>query len=192
MKRIQLPKETLYYDVTGTEANIDIEIWIKFINHYKESELDFLDECKKKSIDDMSAEELNRYTRLSKQNKIAMLFNKYKERKCTKEEHDAVRKNIEKHHLETFVASRMTKEEKDSASKFIDNLSKEELEKYIDANKDNYESLSVYDAYVLFIAREKLHDINAREHAKETMRRDAYNAQHLVKSLMRDFGPHFH
>ena len=139
-------------------------------------------------IDDIPSECLDKFIKLSKQNKIANLMIKYKDRKCSKEEHDMVKKFMLNHNLETFVASRMTKEEKNIAQKLIDDLSIKELKTYINENKDNYENLSVFDAYVLFIAKEKLHDINAIQHAVETMRRQAEAAQHLRKSLIRDFG----
>ena len=190
MKRIELPKnDGMDYVITGTHANIDIDIWIKFAGHFKNSELKFLDECKKKDIDDMTAEELDRYTKLSKQNKLANLFKKYKDKNCTKEEHDAVKKFMENHELDKFVSSRMTKEEKATTDKLISKLTKDELKEFIDTNKDNYGNLSVFDAYVLFMAKEELYDIQTMEHVENTMKRQAEDAQHLRMKLERDFGP---
>lgn len=190
MKRIEIINidENQDYVVTGTNVNIDIDIWIKFASHFKDGEIELMEKYRNYRVDDIPSECLDKFIKLSKQNKIANLMIKYKDRKCSKEEHDIVKKFMFNHNLETFVASRMTKEEKNMAQKLIDDLSVEELKTYINENKDNYENLSVFDAYVLFIAKEKLHDINAIQHAEETMRRQAEAAQHLRKSLIRDFG----
>lgn len=190
MKRIEIINidENQDYVVTGTNVNIDIDIWIKFASHFKDGEIELMEKYRNYRIDDIPSECLDKFIKLSKQNKIANLMIKYKDRKCSKEEHDMVKKFMLNHNLETFVASRMTKEEKNIAQKLIDDLSIKELKTYINENKDNYENLSVFDAYVLFIAKEKLHDINAIQHAVETMRRQAEAAQHLRKSLIRDFG----
>ena len=192
MSRIILPKNNgMDYVIIGTHANIDIDIWIKFVSYFKKSELEFLEDMKNKDIDDMEVSELERYTELSRQNKVANLFKKYKEKNCTKEEHDAVKKFMEQNDLENFVNSRMTDEEIGDARSFINDLTKDQLQEYINVTNLNYENLSVYDAYVLFIAKERLYAIETMDFVEDTMRKEAENAQHLHMSLLRDFGPHF-
>ena len=192
MSRIILPKNNrMDYVITGTHANIGIDIWMKFVGYFKKSELEFLEDVKNKDIDDMGVSELKRYTELSRQNKVANLFKKYKEKNCTKEEHDAVKKFMEQNDLENFVNSRMTDEEIGDATSFISDLTKDQLREYINVTNVNYENLSVYDAYVLFIAKERLYAIETMDFIEDTMRREAADAQHLRMSLLRDFGPHF-
>ena len=188
MEKIKLLNtDTMDYLVTGTYANIGIDIWIKFTSHLKESEIEFKERMKN-NVFNMSIDEMDLYTRLINQSKMADLLKKYKERKCTKTEHDIVKKFMNDNKLEEFVSSRMTTEEKDKAEKYISDLTKDELKKYIDINKDNYEKLAVFDAYILFIAKEKLYEIEKSEFIDKEMQRQKEDAFSLRKSILRDFG----
>ena len=188
MEKIKLiDTDTMDYLVTGTYANIGIDIWIKFTSHFKEAEIEFLGKIKNDTFN-MPIDKMEMYMRLENQKKLAILLKKYKERKCTKTEHDIVKKFMNNNKLEEFVSSRMTAEEKDRAEKYISDLTKDELKKYIDINKDNYEKLAVFDAYILFIAKEKLYEIEKSEFIDKEMQRQKEDAFSLRKSILRDFG----
>ena len=100
MEKIKLiDTDTMDYLVTGTHANIGIDIWIKFTSHFKEAEIKFLERMKN-NVFNMSIDEIDLYTRLTNQSKMADLLKKYKERKCTKKEHDIVKKFMNDNKLE--------------------------------------------------------------------------------------------
>lgn len=193
MKRIKLIKldEPLYsYPVLPYSGSIDgMDVWIKFASYFKDSELSFLESLEGKDISKLSQSDFRKYYTLKGRMNISELLVKYKNKECTKEEYNCVSDFMEKTDVASFIRGRMSGKEKKDASKFVDGLSKKELEEYITPRKDDFVNLSIYDAYVLLSAKERLYDIEHQESVECTMAEQSRSANHLRRSLLRDFGP---
>jgi hypothetical protein len=134
---------------------------------------------------------MEKYHNIKKQMVTSELLVKYKNKECTQEEHNQV---VEFMHtsLKEFVRSRLTEEELDSANIFIKTLeAKEQLQKYIDSQEANYMDLSIYNAYVLFIAKEKLYYLQQEATNEKIRSEQVERAIKLKKSLVRDYGHKF-
>ena len=113
---------------------------------------------------------------------------KYKNKNCNKDEHDAVLEFMKKHPLEEFVVSRLTEEEYHRATDFVKSMSPEELKSFIELNKDNYDSMDVYFAFILFEAKEELNKIEQMDSTEESLKREKQDAVRLHRRLIKDFG----
>lgn len=179
-----------YPVVCDSHANINncLEIWIKFINHFKVEEIELMHKLEGKDISKFTLDEMEEYYRVRKQKEIASLFVKYKNRTCTKEEHDEVLDYMNMS-LSTFIANRLTNEELNEVSKRIAMLSdNNSLEEYISTYDKKYDSLNVVEAYTLFRAKEKVYNQKQAELNEQIRIETSLRNQHLLKSLARDFG----
>ena len=152
-----------YLTISDSYANDNtLDIWIKFTEHLKQDELLLIN----KDISSLSQLELDKYNSIKKQLNMSLLFRKYKNKECTKEEHDFVLSYMH-NSLKSFVKNRMTNEEQSSAYSFISTLSKDEIIEYINQKEEKYDELSAYEAYVLFIAKEQLYNKEQTEYNKK-------------------------
>ena len=183
-------EEELYYPVKcDSEANINnaLDIWMKFSNYLTTEELLFMDGLKNKKLNALSQTELDKYHRIKKQLDFSKLLLKYKNKSCTREEHNFVSQFMNTS-LKEFVKSKVTKEQQESAKRIISNLfEKKELEQYIELQQEQYDALSIYESYVLFIAKEKKYDVQ-KETTEKIRNEQLERAIRLRKNLIRDYG----
>ena len=182
------PNSDICYTVFGTFVNCDIDIWIKFASYLKKDEIDFLEKNKDLDLDSISDKDLDNLYKIIKLKKISSLMLKYKNKNCNKDEHDAVLEFMKKHPLEEFVVSRLTEEEYHHATDFVKSMSPEELKSFIELNKDNYDSMDVYFAFILFEAKEELNKIEQMDSTEESLKREKQDAVRLHRRLIKDFG----
>lgn len=184
-------EEELYYPVKcDSEANINnaLDIWMKFSNYLTTEELLFMDGLKNKELNAFSQTELDKYHRIKKQLDFSNLLLKYKNKSCTREEHNFVSQFMNTS-LKEFVKSKVTKEQQESSKRIISNLfEKKELEQYIELQQEQYDALSIYEAYVLFIAKEKKYNEIQKETTEKIRNEQLEGAIRLRKNLIRDYG----
>ena len=184
-------EEELYYPVKcDSEANINnaLDIWMKFSNYLTTEELLFMDGLKNKELNALSQTELDKYHRIKKQLDFSKLLLKYKNKSCTREEHNFVSQFMNTS-LKEFVKSKVTKEQQESAERIISNLfEKKELEQYIELQQEQYDALSIYESYVLFIAKEKKYNEIQKETTEKIRNEQLERAIRLRKNLIRDYG----
>ena len=184
-------KGILYYLVISDScANMSnaLDIWIKFTSYISPDDLLFIDEIQNKKVASYSEKELDRYYKLKKQIEMSKLLLKYKKQECNEDEYDKVVEFM-KTSLREYVRSKVTDEEMISASKFVDNLyNAGTLEEYIDIKQKKYDKLDIYEAYVLFTAKERLYDIRQKELNERILRESKEEYNHLIKKLARDYG----
>lgn len=169
-------------------ANNAIDIWIKFTKSLNQEEIQFLNEVKSKPIDTLSSDEIDMYNKIKEQLEVSNLLLKYKNKDCTKKEHDLVSKFMDKS-LSRYVKSKVSKEEQEEADLFIEELLNEDkIQDYIDIKEEEYDELNVYDAYVLFMAKEKMYEKNSKELNDKILNDQKERAFNLRKSLKRDYG----
>jgi len=184
-------EEELYYPVKcDSEANINnvLDIWMKFSNYLTTEELLFMDGLKNKELNALSQTELDKYYRIKKQLDFSKLLLKYKNKSCTREEHNFVLQFMNTS-LKEFVKSKVTKEQQESAERIISNLfEKKELEQYIELQQEQYDALSIYESYVLFIAKEKKYNEIQKETTEKIRNEQLDRAIRLKKNLIRDYG----
>lgn len=182
---------SLFYEVISDSfANLDnaLDIWIKFTKYLRPDEIDFLEKLKDKKLDSISQDEMDEYSGIKKQLTISKLLLKYKDKKCSREEHDQV---VEFMHtsLKSFVKSRLTDEEIELATKYISKLEREEkLKDYIETKQEKYESLNVYDAYILFMSKERLYSLESKKTSEKIRSNQVERTSNLRKNLIRDWG----
>ena len=184
-------EEELYYPVKcDSKANINnaLDIWMKFSNYLTTEELLFIDGLKNKELNALSQTELDKYHRIKKQLDFSKLLLKYKNKSCTREEHNFVSQFMNTS-LKEFVKSKVTKEQQESAERIISNLfEKKELEQYIELQQEQYDALSIYESYVLFIAKEKKYNEIQKETTEKIRNEQLERAIRLRKNLIRDYG----
>jgi hypothetical protein len=183
----------LYPIISDSYANIDnaLDIWMKFTSYLKPEELLFIDELKDKNISSISQSEMDKYNNIRKQIVTSELLVKYKNKECTQEEHNQVVEFMHTY-LKKFIKSRLTEEALDSANIFIETLETEEqLKKYINLQEVNYMDLNIYNAYVLFIAKEKLYYLQQKSINEKIRSEQFERAISLKRSLVRDYGHKF-
>ena len=184
-------EEELYYPVKcDSEANINnaLDIWMKFSNYSTTEELLIMDGLKNKELNALSQTELDKYHRIKKQLDFSKLLLKYKNKSCTREEHNFVSQFMNTS-LKEFVKSKVTKEQQESAERIISNLfEKKELEQYIELQQEQYDALSIYESYVLFIAKEKKYNEIQKETTEKIRNEQLESAIRLRKKLIRDYG----
>lgn len=197
MQKINLPNfesSMLYAVKSESYANLDITLdgWIKFLSYINSEELEFLKETNKKSIEQLTSEEGKKYLKLKEQIEMAALFKKYKNNNCTKEEHDKVDKYMD-NSLKTFMASKLTEEELDNLYKLSNKYSKMsefELKEYINLQMSNYESLTLSEAYILYLVKDIREELINRK-TNENIVKDLRSRENcLIKSLTSDYGPY--
>ena len=181
----------LHYPVKcDSEANINraLDIWMKFANYLKDEELLFMDELNNKKLNNLSQTELDEYHRIKNQLEFSKLLLKYKNKSCTKEEHDFVSKYMDKS-LRNFVESKISKEQQEIAQKIVSELfEKKQLEQYIELKQEQYDSLNINESYILFIAKEKKYNEIQKETTEKIRNEQLERVIRLRKNLIRDYG----
>lgn len=181
-----------YVTITDSYANKNtLDIYIKFMSCLEDDELKFLESLKGKDIFSLSQIDLDKYYRIRTQLNMTELFKKYKNRECTKEEHDRVIEYMKNNPLKNFVRSKISFNDKYKAQKFIENLSnesKESSKNYIELQESKYDELSIYDSYVLFELKEYLYSIEQNELNDRIRKESLEREKKLRKSLIRDYG----
>ena len=122
---------------------------------------------------------------------MADLFIKYKNKACTRKEHDIVYKYM-KNSLEDFMKSKLTENELNESCKTLAVFRKKEileLEDYIKDKMSNYNSLTLVDAYILYKVREIRYNKKTDE-INNKIRNDQIERQiNLKKNLVKSYGP---
>ena len=94
--------------------------------------------------------------------------------------------------LSKFVKSKLTEDEMKLASEYISKLEeKNQLKDYIETQQKIYESLNIYDAYILFEAKEKLYRIEQKKLTKKIEHNQKENYINLINGLVEDYAPKF-
>ena len=184
--------EPLYVTITDSYANKNtLDIYIKFISYFTDEDIIFLDNLIDKDISLLTQVELDKYYKLKTQLNMSELFKKYRDRKCTDEEHDIVLDFMKNNSLKSFVRKSVNADDKVKAYKFIEDLfneSIESLKEYIDLTERRYDELSVYDSYVLFEAKEYLYRIEQGQLNEKIESELLEHEKKLRKSLIRNYG----
>ena len=181
-----------YGTITDSYANKNtLDIYIKFMSCLEDDELKFLESLKDKDIFSLSQIDLDKYYRIRTQLNMTELFKKYKNRECTKEEHDRVIEYMKNNPLIDFVRNKIDINYKCKAQKFIENLfneSRETIKKYIELQESKYDELSIYDSYILFELKEHLYNLEQNELNDRIRKESVEREKKLRKSLIRDYG----
>ena len=184
--------ELSYMTITDSYANKNtLDIYIKFISYFTDEDIIFLDNLIDKDISLLTQVELDKYYKLKTQLNMSELFKKYRDRKCTDEEHDIVLDFMKNNSLKSFVRKSVNMDDKIKAYNFIEDLfneSIESLKEYIDLKERRYDELSVYDSYVLFEAKEYLYRIEQRQLNEKIESELLEREKNLRKSLIRNYG----
>ena len=133
-----------------------LDEWIRFLSYFKPEELLFLNELDSKTTDQLTIKEMEEYHKIKKQMEMSELFTKYKNKNCSKEEHELVVKHMD-NSLKDFMKERLTEEEIKQSRKILSEfrkMSEFELGKYIDRQMTNYNNLTILEAYILYEVRE--------------------------------------
>ena len=182
----------LSYEVTCDSHAIKtnfIDVWIKFAGHLTAEESLILVGLRTKDLSAISITELEKYKKIRNQLDVSKLLVKYKNKECTREEHDLVY-NFVHTSLTAFIESRFTSDEKQKAKTSLEQLdTKEKLIEFVKENEANYDALDIYEAYLLYLAEEKKYDLETSEHIEYEMAMQARREASLRKHLERDFGP---
>lgn len=134
---------------------------------------------------------MDEYYRIKKQLLISELLVKYKNQDCTQEEHEQVVEFM-KTSLKSFVKSRLSEKEVELASIYISDLEmNEQLKEYINSQQEMYDHLSIYEAYVLFEAKERLYYLEQRKLNEKNRSEQIKRVASLKNSLIRDYGHKF-
>lgn len=182
-----------YLVISDSYANLEntLDIWIKFTSYLKPDEVLLLEKLQNKNINSVPLDEINEYLKIKKQVAISELLLKYKKKECNKEEHDLAF-NFMHTSLTSFVRSRLTESDRELASKCISKLeTNNQLKQYIELHQKKYEDLSIYEAYVLFEAKERLYYLGQRELNEKIRHEQVERAANLKKNLLRDYGYKF-
>lgn len=182
--------KNLTYDVTcNSIANMSdaLDIWVKFIGHFSAEDMDFLNELSSVSIRSMDSDKLEKYIAIKERMEVSKLIEKYKKKECTKEEHDKVFNYMQRTSLKALVNKSVSEHEALQVYLFLKSLETEEdLERYISYNDINYDRLSIYDAYILFQAKEKLYNLKQKELNEIIKLNEIDKEKSLEKSLSKN------
>ena len=121
---------------------------------------------------------------------MSELFVKYRNRDCTKEEHDQVIKFMD-NSLKSFMRERLTEEEIKKSYILLgefEQMSKSELNEYIDKQKNNYYNLNVFEAYILYEVREISYNRDNSELNDRIRSNQIERENKLRKSIIRNYG----
>lgn len=195
MSKIIIPKNYLLYPVScDSYPNISnaLEIWIKFTSNFSKKEIDYINELNQFPINLIQVDKIQKYSKIREKMELSKLLVKYKNRDCTQEEHDKVVNYMHNTSLSNLVNSRVSEEEKGKASLILNDFETiEDLKKYIESKENDYTELSIYDAYVLFYAKEKLYNIKQSELNDKIKNEQKERISNLKRSLTRDYGNTF-
>lgn len=196
MGKIIIPNTTtLSYPVScDSYANVSnaLEIWIKFTSYFSKEEIEYINELNQLPIYLIQADKIQKYLKIRERMELSKLLIKYKNRKCTQEEHDKVVDYMQNTSLRILVNSRVSEEEKKKVSLFLNDFETiGYLKKYIESKGNDYTELSIYDAYILFYAKEKLYNIEQSELNDKIRNEKIERASSLKKSLTKDYGHNF-
>ena len=178
---------SLICDTYANSKNV-LNIWIKFVNHITDEEVETLKNYINKGIENLTPNELEEFLKIKKQIEVSKLFIKYSNKNCTKEEHDLVY-DFMKQSLTKFVASRVSKEQQKISSNYVEKLLKENtIEEYINEREKVYTDLDINEAYTLFIAKEALYNKTTTEDMEKSQLESKLREQNLRRKLIRDYG----
>ena len=168
MNEFILPKITkLSYCVScDSYANISnaLNVWIKFTGYFSEEEIAYINELDQIPLYLIEIDKIKIYWKLRERMELYKLLLKYKNKDCTPEEHDKVVAYMHNTSLRNLVNNSVSEEEKKRASLILNDLiTIEDLRTYIKFKEKDYVELSIYDAYILFYAKEKLFNIEQIE-----------------------------
>lgn len=186
-------EDILLYPVKSDSfANISnvLDEWIRFLSYLKPEELLYLNELNSKILNELTTQEIEQYLKIKKQRAMSELFVKYRNRDCTKEEHDQVIKFMD-NSLKSFMRERLTEEEIKKSYILLgefEQMSKSELNEYIDKQKNNYYNLNVFEAYILYEVREISYNRDNSELNDRIRSNQIERENKLRKSLIRDYG----
>lgn len=186
-------EDILLYPVKSDSfANISnvLDEWIRFLSYLKPEELLYLNELNSKILNELTTQEIEQYLKIKKQRAMSELFVKYRNRDCTKEEHDQVIKFMD-NSLKSFMRERLTEEEIKKSYILLgefEQMSKSELNEYIDKQKNNYYNLNVFEAYILYEVREISYNRDNSELNDRIRSNQIERENKLRKSIIRNYG----
>lgn len=186
-------EDILLYPVKSDSfANISnvLDEWIRFLSYLKPEELLYLNELNSKILNELTTQEIEQYLKIKKQRAMSELFVKYRNKDCTKKEHDQVIKFMD-NSLKSFMRERLTEEEIKKSYILLgefEQMSKSELNEYIDKQKNNYYNLNVFEAYILYEVREISYNRDNSELNDRIRSNQIERENKLRKSLIRDYG----
>ena len=126
MGKIIIPNiTTLSYPVScDSYANVSnaLEIWIKFTSYFSKEEIEYINELNQLPIYLIQADKIQKYLKIRERMELSKLLIKYKNRKCTQEEHDKVVDYMQNTSLRNLVNSRVSEEEKKKVSLFLNDF----------------------------------------------------------------------
>lgn len=193
MFEIRVENKLLYPVSSLSHANIDhtLDEWIRFLSYVSPDDESFLNKLNDKSLEQLTTDEIKKYLKIKEQKTMADLFIKYKNKACTRKEHDSVYKYM-KNSLEDFMKSKLTENELNESCKTLAVFRKKEileLEDYIKDKMSNYNSLTLVDAYILYEVREIRYNKKTDE-INNKIRNDQIERQiNLKKNLVKSYGP---
>lgn len=183
----------LMYPVKSeSSANIStvLDEWIRFSSYINPEEVLLLNELNNKTIEQLSTEEIEIYLKIKEQIEISELFIKYKNRNCSKEEHDRVVKYMDIS-LRYFMQEKLTKEEIEQSYEMLSEFrkkTKSELIEYIDRQMVNYDNLTILEAYILYEVKEIKYNKDNIELNDIIRNEQIERKNNLRKSLLKDYG----
>lgn len=193
MFEIRVENNLLYPVSSISHANIDhtLDEWIRFLSYVSPDDESFLNKLNVKSLEQLTTDEIKKYLKIKEQKTMADLFIKYKNKECTRKEHDSVYKYM-KNSLEDFMKSKLTENELNESCKTLAVFRKKEileLEDYIKDKMSNYNNLTLVDAYILYEVREIRYNKKTDE-INNKIRNDQIERQiNLKKNLVKSYGP---
>ena len=193
MFEIRVENNLLYPVSSISHANIDhtLDEWIRFLSYVSPDDESFLNKLNGKSLEQLTTDEIKKYLKIKEQKTMADLFIKYKNKACTRKEHDSVYKYM-KNSLEDFMKSKLTENELNESCKTLAVFRKKEipeLEDYIKDKMSNYNNLTLVDAYILYEVREIRYNKKTDE-INNKIRNDQIERQiNLKKNLVKSYGP---
>ena len=133
----------------------DIE-WMKWLSYETEFEKKRMEYLDSKKVSELSMEEAKEVSMYKKNKLLAKLFPIYGTKECSVEDYMKVYDFMCQESIEKFILSKLTSEELQYAKQEISRLCKvptEELRAKVIEEKrvENYEKLSMVDAYILHI-----------------------------------------
>ena len=193
MFEIRVENKLLYPVSSLSHANIDhtLDEWIRFLSYVSPDDESFLNKLNGKSLEQLTTDEIKKYLKIKEQKIMAGLFIKYKNKECTRKEHDSVYKYM-KNSLEDFMKGKLTENELNESCKTLAVFREKEileLEDYIKDKMSNYNSLTLVDAYILYEVREIRYNKKTDE-INNKIRNDQIERQiNLKKNLVKSYGP---
>ena len=193
MFEIRVENNLLYPVSSLSHANIDhtLDEWIRFLSYVSPDDESFLNKLNVKSLEQLTTDEIKKYLKIKEQKTMADLFIKYKNKECTRKEHDSVYKYM-KNSLEDFMKSKLTESELNELCKTLAVFREKEileLEDYIKDKMSNYNSLTLVDAYILYEVREIRYNKKTDE-INNNIRNDQIERHlNLKKNLVKSYGP---